>query len=170
MSERFQWRSPDDPAEGPDSIAGELASRIDAVPAAPNDAMDWAAAASAFEREAEALGARGLNAIRVETVDAAGEHGAEHRGALGHVLHGDAASQLHRAFGGDEFHNGYQDFVQSLNRAMHLNRLQRKRRRDPEHPKEQKAHRADKNHREENSQRIGFYHKFSPTRRAPRDL
>ncbi|HEX9050363.1 MAG TPA: tetratricopeptide repeat protein, partial [Anaeromyxobacter sp.] len=58
MSERFQWRSPDDPAEGTDSIAGELASRIDAVPAAPGDAMDWAAAASAFEREAQALGAR----------------------------------------------------------------------------------------------------------------
>src|SRR5512138_3359800 len=58
MPERFQWRSPGDPAEGPESIAGELASRIDAVPAAPGDAMDWAATAAAFEREAEALGAR----------------------------------------------------------------------------------------------------------------
>ncbi len=58
MPERFQWRSPDDPAEGTDSIAGELASRIDAVPAEPGDAMDWAASAAAFEREAAALGAR----------------------------------------------------------------------------------------------------------------
>src|SRR5512139_3191768 len=58
MPERFQWRSPGDPAEETDSIAGQLASRIDAVPAAPDDAMDWAATAAAFEREAAALGAR----------------------------------------------------------------------------------------------------------------
>lgn len=48
----------DDTPDGADSIAGQLASRIDAVPAAPGDAMDWAAVAAGFLREAEALGQR----------------------------------------------------------------------------------------------------------------
>lgn len=58
MADRFQWESRGDLPEGAQSIAEELASRIDAAPAAPGDAMDWAAAAAAFEREASALGAR----------------------------------------------------------------------------------------------------------------
>ena len=46
-----------------DSIAGQLASRIDALPAAPGDAIDWATAAAVFEREAAALGARPAAAL-----------------------------------------------------------------------------------------------------------
>jgi cellulose synthase operon protein C len=41
---------------GADSIAGELASRIDAVPPAPGDAIGWASVAARYEREATALG------------------------------------------------------------------------------------------------------------------
>ncbi|MGC3998946.1 MAG: hypothetical protein QM767_16465 [Anaeromyxobacter sp.] len=40
---------------GADSIADELASRIDAVPPSPEDAMSWAALAARYEREASAL-------------------------------------------------------------------------------------------------------------------
>src|SRR5512140_592053 len=42
--------------DGADSIAGELASRIDAVSPSPGDAMDWATIAARYEREAAALG------------------------------------------------------------------------------------------------------------------
>jgi tetratricopeptide (TPR) repeat protein len=43
---------------GADSIADELASRIEAVPPAPGDAMDWASLAARYDREASALGGR----------------------------------------------------------------------------------------------------------------
>ena len=56
--EPLDWPRAEPSPDGEDSIAGQLASRIDAVPAAPGDAIDWAAAAAAFEREAEALGVR----------------------------------------------------------------------------------------------------------------
>ncbi|HET8539248.1 MAG TPA: tetratricopeptide repeat protein [Anaeromyxobacter sp.] len=83
MPERFQWRSPGDPTEGPDSIAGELASRIEALPAAPGDAMDWAAIAAALEREAEALGARPAAAqLLYEVGRIYEEHLADPAGAL----------------------------------------------------------------------------------------
>jgi tetratricopeptide (TPR) repeat protein len=64
MSERgpLDWPRPDTAPGGEDSIAGQLASRIDALPAAPGDAIDWAAAAAAFEREATALGPRPASA------------------------------------------------------------------------------------------------------------
>jgi tetratricopeptide (TPR) repeat protein len=57
MTERdpSQWRRGGEPPEG-DSIAGRLASRIDAVPPSPGDAMDWAAVAARYEREATSLG------------------------------------------------------------------------------------------------------------------
>ncbi|BDG06593.1 tetratricopeptide repeat protein [Anaeromyxobacter oryzae] len=51
------WPPPGDAGGGADSIAGELASRIDAVPPAPGDAMDWVSVAAGYEREALALGA-----------------------------------------------------------------------------------------------------------------
>jgi len=54
----LDWPRTEPSPDGEDSIAGQLASRIDALPAAPGDAIDWAAAAAAFEREAEALGVR----------------------------------------------------------------------------------------------------------------
>ncbi len=59
MSERdtLHWPPTGELPDGADSIAGHLASRIDALPAAPGDAMDWAANAAEFEREASALGA-----------------------------------------------------------------------------------------------------------------
>ncbi len=51
----FDWpgaeTSPDE-----DSIAGQVASRIDALPVGPGDGNDWAAVAAAFEREASAAG------------------------------------------------------------------------------------------------------------------
>lgn len=57
MSERdpLHWPSAGEPPDGEDSIAGQLASRIEALPAAPDDAMDWASIAAGFEREAAAL-------------------------------------------------------------------------------------------------------------------
>ena len=54
----LSWRPPGESPGGAVSIAGELASRIEAVPSAPADAMEWASAAAALEREAEALGPR----------------------------------------------------------------------------------------------------------------
>ena len=42
-----------------DSIAGQLASRMAAVPAEPGDAVDWAALAVGYEREARARGPGG---------------------------------------------------------------------------------------------------------------
>jgi tetratricopeptide (TPR) repeat protein len=39
-----------------DSIAAQVASRIEALPAAPGDALDWASIAAGYEREAAALG------------------------------------------------------------------------------------------------------------------
>src|SRR5512134_3880696 len=41
---------------GGDSIAGQLASRIETSPPAPGDAMDWAAVAAAYQHEAAAAG------------------------------------------------------------------------------------------------------------------
>ena len=60
MPERdpLDWPRDEPDPQGEDSIAGQLASRIDALPAAPGDPIDWASTASAFEREAVALGAR----------------------------------------------------------------------------------------------------------------
>ncbi len=60
MSERdpTQWQPAGERPDGDDSIAGQLASRIDALPSAPDDAMDWVATAAGFEREAAALGPR----------------------------------------------------------------------------------------------------------------
>lgn len=52
------WPPPGDSPERADSIADELAARIEAPPAQPGDAMDWAAVAAGLEREAAALGAR----------------------------------------------------------------------------------------------------------------
>jgi cellulose synthase operon protein C len=54
--ERTLWPRGGDVDPGADSIAAELASRIDAVPPAPGDAMDWASVAAGYEREARALG------------------------------------------------------------------------------------------------------------------
>jgi tetratricopeptide (TPR) repeat protein len=56
-SDPVQWRSGGEASEG-ESIAGQLASRIDKVPPSPGDAMDWAAIATRYEREAVALGDR----------------------------------------------------------------------------------------------------------------
>jgi len=50
------WPPDGETLDGADSIAGELASRIDTVPPAPGDAMDWAAVAARYEREATAQG------------------------------------------------------------------------------------------------------------------
>lgn len=60
MSDRRDpsWQPTGETPGGADSIAGELASRMDAVPSAPDDAMDWAAVAAAFDHEAAALGPR----------------------------------------------------------------------------------------------------------------
>ncbi len=52
----LDWPPSEDSPGGEDSIAGQLASRIDALPPAPGDAIDWASAAAGFEREAAALG------------------------------------------------------------------------------------------------------------------
>src|SRR6266568_457252 len=52
------WPAPCAATEGEDSIAGQLASRIEAVPPAPDDAIDWAAVAAVFEAEATALSPR----------------------------------------------------------------------------------------------------------------
>src|SRR6516165_5345989 len=52
------WPGPNPTPDEEDSIAGRLASRIDALPPAPGDAIDWATAAAAFEREALALAPR----------------------------------------------------------------------------------------------------------------
>ncbi|HEX9290365.1 MAG TPA: hypothetical protein VF904_12655, partial [Anaeromyxobacteraceae bacterium] len=41
---------------GADSIAEQLQARIEQLPAVPGDAMDWAALAALYEREARALG------------------------------------------------------------------------------------------------------------------
>ena len=54
----LDWPPAERDPGGEDSIAGQLASRIDALPPAPGDAIDWANAAAVFEREAAALGAR----------------------------------------------------------------------------------------------------------------
>ncbi|HVO21333.1 MAG TPA: hypothetical protein VMU15_18875 [Anaeromyxobacter sp.] len=54
-SDPSQWRPGGQPSEG-DSIAGQVASRIEAVPPSPGDAMDWAAVAARYERQAAALG------------------------------------------------------------------------------------------------------------------
>jgi len=54
----LDWPRADGTPGGEDSIAGQLASRIDALPPAPDDAIDWATAAAAYEREALALGPR----------------------------------------------------------------------------------------------------------------
>ncbi|HYD39189.1 MAG TPA: hypothetical protein VEB43_00035 [Anaeromyxobacter sp.] len=51
-----QWPPGGEP-EG-DSIAGQLASRFEKVPPSPGDALDWAAIAARYEREAVALGDR----------------------------------------------------------------------------------------------------------------
>lgn len=56
-SDPVQWRPGGEASEG-DSIAGQLASRIEKVPPSPGDAMDWAAIAARYEREAVALGDR----------------------------------------------------------------------------------------------------------------
>ncbi len=48
---------PDAPTGPADSIATELANRMAAPPAAPGEAIDWAALASTWEREAAARGA-----------------------------------------------------------------------------------------------------------------
>ena len=60
MSERdpLEWPAPSKAPDDEDSIAGRLASRIDALPPSPADAIDWASAAAAFEREAIAIGPR----------------------------------------------------------------------------------------------------------------
>ncbi len=58
----LDWPRADDAPGGEDSIAGQLASRIDALPPAPDDAIDWAAAAAVYEREAASLGPRPLAA------------------------------------------------------------------------------------------------------------
>jgi tetratricopeptide (TPR) repeat protein len=60
MSDRRDpsWPPAGDSPEGADSIAAELASRMAAVPSAPDDAMDWASVAAAFDHEASALGPR----------------------------------------------------------------------------------------------------------------
>jgi hypothetical protein len=58
MAERDPTLWPSGPAAGgagADSIAAELAARITAPPPAPGDALDWAAAAAGWEREAEGL-------------------------------------------------------------------------------------------------------------------
>lgn len=62
MPER-DWPRADPTPDREDSIAGQLASRIDALAAAPGDAIDWAATAAVFEREAAALGARPAAAL-----------------------------------------------------------------------------------------------------------
>jgi tetratricopeptide (TPR) repeat protein len=51
-----QWPPGGEP--GGDSIAGQLASRVEKVPPSPGDALDWAAIAARYEREAAALGDR----------------------------------------------------------------------------------------------------------------
>ena len=51
------WPPGDEAPEG-DSIAGQLASRMERVPPSPGDALDWAAIAARYEREASALGDR----------------------------------------------------------------------------------------------------------------
>jgi tetratricopeptide (TPR) repeat protein len=56
-SDPDQWR-PGGEGAGGDSIAGQLASRIEKAPSSPGDAMDWAAIAARYEREATALGDR----------------------------------------------------------------------------------------------------------------
>ncbi|HET6438243.1 MAG TPA: tetratricopeptide repeat protein [Anaeromyxobacter sp.] len=56
-SDPAQW-PPGDDASGGDSIAAQLASRFEKVPRSPGDAMDWAAIAARYEREAAALGDR----------------------------------------------------------------------------------------------------------------
>ena len=60
MPERdpVDWPTPAPDPDGEDSIAGQVASRIDALPPAPRDAVDWASTAALLEREAAALGAR----------------------------------------------------------------------------------------------------------------
>lgn len=59
MSERepFSWPA-SDPRDDPDSLATQIAARIDAISPAPGDAIEWAAVAAGLEREAAALGAR----------------------------------------------------------------------------------------------------------------
>jgi tetratricopeptide (TPR) repeat protein len=52
----FDWPQAEPSPEGEDSIAGQLASRIAALPPGPGDGNDWAAIAAAFEREASATG------------------------------------------------------------------------------------------------------------------
>src|SRR5512144_1670647 len=54
----LEWPRAEPDPEGEDSIAGQLASRIDALPAAPGDPIDWAGTAAAFEHEAVVLGPR----------------------------------------------------------------------------------------------------------------
>src|SRR5512147_3347724 len=56
-SDPAQWPPGGEASDG-DSIAGQLASRIEKVPPSPGDAMDWAAIAARYEREAVALGDR----------------------------------------------------------------------------------------------------------------
>ncbi len=56
-SDPAQWRPGGEATEG-DSIAGQLASRIEKVPPSPGDAMDWAAIAARYEREALAMAGR----------------------------------------------------------------------------------------------------------------
>jgi tetratricopeptide (TPR) repeat protein len=59
----LDWPQADPTPDGEDSIAGQLASRIAALPPAPDDPIDWASAAAVFEREAAALGARPAAAL-----------------------------------------------------------------------------------------------------------
>lgn len=65
MPERapLDWPRAEPSPDREDSIAGQLASRIDALAAAPGEAIDWAATAAVFEREAAALGARPAAAL-----------------------------------------------------------------------------------------------------------
>ncbi len=56
-SDPSQWPPAGERSDG-DSIAGMVASRIEAVPPTPGDALDWAATAARYEREAAALGDR----------------------------------------------------------------------------------------------------------------
>jgi tetratricopeptide (TPR) repeat protein len=52
-----QWPPGGESPEG-DSIAGQIASRVEKVSPAPGDALDWTAAVARYEREAAALGDR----------------------------------------------------------------------------------------------------------------
>ena len=65
MAERESslWPAGGPPQDGADSIAAEVASRIDAAPTAPGDALEWASAAARYEREALAPGSEARAAL-----------------------------------------------------------------------------------------------------------